>query len=87
MARLTGPLLSCLVASLVVINSFLVRNQAGVVSVENGGLLFTDNGDGVSGLDAGYSIPMGRETLWLFGDVFLVEPRSPEKRVVEAVRN
>src|SRR5688500_2370097 len=87
MTRVTSSLFICLVAAFAVVNPFLARYQAGVVSVENGGLLFTDNSAGVSGVDAGYSIPMGRETLWLFGDVFLVDPRSLDKRVVGAVSN
>lgn len=58
-----------------------------VVRVENGGLLFTDNQAGVSGVDAGYSVPMGKDTLWLFGDVFLLHPTDPEKRYVGGVSN
>ena len=47
---------------------------ASVRSVENAGLLFTDNPAGVSGTDAGYSLPVGgKQTLWLFGDVFLLD--------------
>lgn len=58
-----------------------------VVSVENGGLLFTDNQAGVSGTDAGYSVPMGAQTLWLFGDVFLLHPSDPARQYVGAVSN
>ncbi len=58
-----------------------------VVSVENAGLLFTDNPAGVSGVDAGYSLPIGKETLWLFGDVFLLHPSDPQKRYVGSVSN
>ena len=58
-----------------------------VVKVENGGLLFTDNSAGVSGCDAGYSIPLPHQTLWLFGDVFLLDPQSPEKTYVGGVSN
>jgi hypothetical protein len=58
-----------------------------IVRVENVGLLFTDNPAGVSGVDAGYSLPMGRQTLWLFGDVFLLQPTSPERRYVGGVSN
>lgn len=59
----------------------------GVLSVENGGLLFTDNQAGVSGVDAGYSLPIGPRTLWLFGDVFLLHPTNPERRYVGGVTN
>jgi hypothetical protein len=62
-------------------------SQPSVRSVENAGLLFTDNPAGVSGTDAGYSIPLGRQTLWLFGDVFLLDPLSPEKPFVGGVSN
>ncbi len=55
--------------------------------VENGGLLFTDNPAGVSGTDAGYSLPMGDQTLWLFGDVFLLHPTDPAKPYVGGVSN
>lgn len=58
-----------------------------VEKVENAGLLFTDNPAGVSGTDAGYSIPLPNQTLWLFGDVFLLDPTSPAKRFVGAVSN
>lgn len=58
-----------------------------VAKVENGGLLFTDNPAGVSGVDAGYSTPLGRQTLWLFGDVFLLHPTDPDKRYVGGVSN
>jgi hypothetical protein len=53
--------------------------QPRVVSVENAGLLFTDNPAGVTGADAGYSIDMGTRTLWLFGDIFLQHPVDPAK--------
>lgn len=55
--------------------------------VENAGLLFTDNPAGVSGVDAGYSLPMGNRTLWLFGDVFLLAPTDPAKSYVGGVSN
>jgi hypothetical protein len=58
-----------------------------IEAVENGGLLFTDNTAGVSGVDAGYSIPIGKQTLWLFGDVFLLDPRNPAKPYVGALSN
>lgn len=58
-----------------------------VVSSENGGLLFTDNQAGISGTDAGLSAPIGDRTLWLFGDVFLLDPKDPEKSYVGAVSN
>jgi hypothetical protein len=58
-----------------------------VVSVENGGLLFTDNQAGVSGTDAGFSCPIGDETLWIFGDVFLLHPTKPDKPYVGNVSN
>ena len=61
--------------------------EPAIQSVENGGLLFTDNPAGVSGVDAGYSIPMGKQTLWLFGDVFLLDPRNPPKTYVGALSN
>ncbi len=58
-----------------------------VQKVENAGLLFTDNPAGVSGVDAGYSLPMGNRTLWLFGDVFLLAPTDPAKPYVGGVSN
>lgn len=58
-----------------------------VEKVENGGLLFTDNPAGVSGVDGGYSLPIGNQSLWLFGDVFLLHPNRPEKPYVGAVSN
>ncbi len=58
-----------------------------VVRVENGGLLFTDNSAGVSGTDAGYSLPIGSRILWLFGDVFLLQPTDPARRYVGGVSN
>src|SRR5437870_13540552 len=58
----------------------------GQLQVENGGLLFTDNPAGVSGTDGGYSIPMGDKTLWMFGDVFLLQA-GPDSRYVSAVSN
>ncbi|HEY3415190.1 MAG TPA: DUF4185 domain-containing protein [Armatimonadota bacterium] len=58
-----------------------------VVAVENGGLLFTDNPAGVSGTDAGFSSPIGDKTLWIFGDVFLLDPSKPEKPYVGNVSN
>ena len=55
------------------------RSTPSVRSVENAGLLFTDNSAGVSGTDAGYSLPVGdKQTLWLFGDVFLLD-NSPAR--------
>ncbi len=67
--------------------STTMRADVRIVSVENGGLLFTDNSAGVSGTDCGYSLPLGRETLWLFGDVFLLDATSPAKRYVGGVSN
>ena len=58
-----------------------------VQKVENAGLLFTDNAAGVSGTDAGYSLPLGKQTLWLFGDVFLLDPVAPSRPYVGAVSN
>lgn len=58
-----------------------------VARVENGGLLFTDNPAGVSGVDCGYSVPIGRLTLWLFGDVFLLDPTAPARPYVGGVSN
>src|ERR1041385_6139688 len=58
-----------------------------VDTVENGGLLFTDNSAGVTGTDCGYSLPIGDRTLWLFGDVFLQDPKSPLRPIVGAVSN
>ena len=58
-----------------------------VRSVENAGLLFTDNSAGVSGTDAGYSMPVSaRQTLWLFGDVFLLN-NSPARNYDGFVSN
>ena len=57
-----------------------------VARVENGGLLFTDNAAGVSGVDAGYSLPLGNRTLWLFGDVFLLEA-APRRSYAGGVSN
>lgn len=71
--------------------SFLIAASASaapsVVSVENGGLLFTDNQAGVSGTDAGFSSPIGDKTLWIFGDVFLLDPKRPEKPYIGNVSN
>ena len=39
------------------------ERNASVLRVQNAGLLFTDNQAGVSGTDAGYSIPL--ERLWI----------------------
>lgn len=58
-----------------------------VQKVENAGLLFTDNGAGVSGTDAGYSLPLQNRTLWLFGDVFLLDPTAPTRPWVGGVSN
>ncbi len=58
-----------------------------IVRVENRGLLFTDNDAGVNGTDAGYSIPLGNRTLWLFGDVFLQHPSTPEKPFIGNLSN
>jgi len=58
-----------------------------VVKVENRGLLFTDNDAGVNGTDAGYSLSLGDRTLWLFGDVFLQNPTTPEKPFIGSVSN
>ncbi len=64
-----------------------MAQNATVQKVENAGLLFTDNPAGVSGVDAGYSLPMGNRTLWLFGDVFLLAPTDPSKSYVGGVSN
>jgi Domain of unknown function (DUF4185) len=61
--------------------------HASVAKVENEGLLFTDNAEGVSGVDGYFSLPMGRETAWFFGDVFLLNPTSPEKSWLGDVSN
>ncbi len=58
-----------------------------VEKVENGGLLFTDNQAGVSGVDCGYSLPIGGHTLWFFGDIFLLHPTDPSGRYVGGVSN
>ncbi|HZP81107.1 MAG TPA: DUF4185 domain-containing protein [Chthonomonadaceae bacterium] len=58
-----------------------------VLRVENRGLLFTDNQAGVSGVDGGYSLPLGAQTLWLFGDTFLLHPTAPERPYVGGVSN
>jgi hypothetical protein len=58
-----------------------------IESVRNAGLLFTNNQAGVTGVDAGYSIPIGSQTLWMFGDVFLEDPLAPSKQVVGALSN
>lgn len=58
-----------------------------IVRVENQGLLFTGNSAGVSGVDDGYSIPAGAQTLWLFGDAFLQDPRAPARPFVGGVSN
>jgi hypothetical protein len=63
------------------------RVAASVRTVENAGLLFTDNPAGVSGTDAGYSLPMGGQTLWLFGDVFLLDRATPARTYVGAISN
>src|SRR5262245_37586007 len=62
-------------------------NSPRIEKVENAGLLFTDNPAGVSGTDAGYSLPLGEQTLWLFGDVFLLHPTDPAKPYVGGVSN
>lgn len=61
--------------------------MSAVERVENGGLLFTDNSAGVSGVDCGYSIPLGRQVLWLFGDIFILHPSDPRKPYVGGVSN
>jgi hypothetical protein len=58
-----------------------------VAEVTNAGLLFTDNQNGVSGTDAGFSIPMEKHTLWIFGDVFLLQNHQPENRYIGALSN
>jgi hypothetical protein len=64
-----------------------VSSSSSVQSVQNAGLLFTDNQAGVSGTDAGYSIPLEKQTLWLFGDCFLLDPKAPSRNYVGAVSN
>ena len=75
-----------LLALPLLLSSWLARAQS-VSKVENGGLLFTDNSAGVSGVDAGYSIPLTNQTLWLFGDVFLLDPQAPDKTYIGGVSN
>lgn len=58
-----------------------------VIRVQNGGELFTDNQAGVTGVDCGYSLPIGGHTLWFFGDVFLASPDAPIKRWLGNVSN
>src|SRR5262245_41959763 len=58
-----------------------------VEKVENGGLLFTDNPAGISGMDCGYSLPLNGQTLWFCGDVFLLHPTEPKKPYVGGVSN
>lgn len=77
---------SGLVTALIAMSASLHAAPA-VSAVENGGLLFTDNQAGISGVDAGFSIPVGRTTLWLFGDVFLLDPVRPSKPYVGGVSN
>lgn len=60
---------------------------ATIDKVENAGLLFTDNHAGVTGTDAGYSIDLGNKSLWLFGDVFLADPVSPDRKYVGSLSN
>ena len=63
------------------------QGKPSVRSVENAGLLFTDNSAGVSGTDAGYSMPVGnKQTLWLFGDVFLLD-KTPARSYSGFVSN
>lgn len=64
-----------------------VASTPRVEKVENGGLLFTDNQAGISGVDCGYSLPIGRRTLWVFGDVFLLHPTDAAKPYVGGVSN
>jgi hypothetical protein len=56
-----------------------------VASVENGGLLFTDNQGGVTGTDGGYSIPLPTQTLWVFGDCFLISPKHADGQFIGGV--
>ena len=63
------------------------QTKPAVRTVENAGLLFTDNPAGVSGTDAGYSIPLPKQTLWLFGDVFLLDTNAPKQSFAGAVSN
>ena len=51
-----------------------------IAKVENEGLLFTDNKAGVTGVDGYFSLPIGKQTAWFFGDVFLIDPVSPVKK-------
>lgn len=48
--------------------------QTKVLSLENEGLLFTDNNAGVSGVDVASSVPIDGGAIWFFGDVFLLGP-------------
>jgi hypothetical protein len=87
---LKSTFLACLIGSFAV-NSLLAgpasEAQARIAKVENKGLLFTDNSAGVSGVDGYFSLPMGYQTVWFFGDVFLLDPTSPEKPWVGNVSN
>lgn len=58
-----------------------------IVKVENAGVPFADNQNGVSGMDAGFSLAVGNVSLWLFGDVFLLDPTAPTKKYVGGVSN
>lgn len=80
---------TCRMAALIFVLAILIPAHAvpRVVSSENGGLLFTDNQAGISGTDAGLSVPVGERTLWLFGDVFLLAPKDPKKPYVGGVSN
>lgn len=79
---------SLLLAFYVLANSAqLVAQSVTVKSVENRGLLFTDNQAGVDGTDAGYSLPIGSKTLWMFGDVFLTSPTTPHKDFLGSLSN
>lgn len=51
-----------------------------IASVESEGLLFTDNKAGVTGVDGYFSVPIGKQTVWFFGDVFLNDPTDPQKK-------
>lgn len=80
-------ILTALVSALLASSSPVYAADPGVLTSENAGLLFTDNPAGVSGVDAGFSIPIGKQVLWVFGDIFLLHPTQPEKPYVGAVSN
>jgi hypothetical protein len=87
----TPLIMTATLATLVLVSFFRLpaqpQNLPHIAKVENSGLLFTDNRAGVTGADAGYSIPIGARTLWLFGDVFLQNPTAAQKPIVGSLSN